>query len=86
MIIEQIDIYGRCSLYASHVIANPGPLDDKSLVVRNEDRSRDRRSVVLKLTKIIKKVGYQRVELSRCGTGSMYPQRECFGDLVGMCV
>ena len=55
VIIEQIDIYGRCSLYASNVISNPGPLDDYDLVVRNEDKTKDRRSVSLKL-KVLRKV------------------------------
>ena len=54
--IEQIDLYGKCSLYASNVIPNPGPLDDHSLVVRNEDKTKDKRSVILKLSKKIKKV------------------------------
>ena len=68
--IEQIDLYGKCSLYASNVISNPGPLDDHSLVVRNEDKTKDKRSVILKLSKKIKKVYYHHCfsasQLLRC--------------------
>lgn len=56
ILIEQIDIQGQCSLYASDVVANPGPLDDYSLVVRNEDKKSDRRSVLLKIKQKLKKV------------------------------
>lgn len=58
VVIEQIDLYGKCSLYASNVIPNPGPLDDHALVVRNEDKTKDKRSVILKLSKTIKKIIY----------------------------
>ncbi len=57
VIIEQIDIYGKCSLYASDIIQNPGPLDDHALVARNEDKTTDRRSLLLKL-KALKKVKF----------------------------
>lgn len=56
VIIEQIDLYGQCHLYASSSKPNPGPLDDKNIVVRNEDSKSDRRSVVLKFGKKIKRV------------------------------
>ena len=58
VIIEQIDIYGKCSLYASDIVQNPGPLDDYALVARNEDKSTDRRSLLLKL-KALKKVKFR---------------------------
>ena len=56
VLIEQIDIMGRCNLYASNYITNPGPLDNSTVVVRNETAVVGSRSVVLHLNKRFKKV------------------------------
>nr|ABX90059.1 hedgling [Amphimedon queenslandica] len=48
VVVEQIDLYGKCHLYASTSKPNPGPLDNSSVVVRNEDLTSDRRFVIVK--------------------------------------
>ena len=55
VLIEQIDIVGRCNLYASNYIQNPGPLDNSTVVVRNETAVAGSRSIVLHLNKTINK-------------------------------
>ena len=80
--IEQIDIYGRCSLYASNVISNPGPLDDKSLVARNEDDKYDRRTVFLKLKKTLKKVRTC-IEIRKYGNIVSFCHDSCYCDYRG---
>ena len=52
--IEQIDLEGRCSLYASTSKPNPGPLDSHELVYRNEDHTSDRRSLHIFIKKKLK--------------------------------
>lgn len=47
VVVEQIDLYGKCNLYASTSKPNPGPLDNSSVVVRNEDLTSDRRFVIV---------------------------------------
>ena len=47
--VEQIDIVGTCSLYASTLVQNPGPLSPGDVVVRNEEESGHKRSVLLHL-------------------------------------
>ena len=54
VVIEQIDLYGKCNLYASTSKPNPGPLDNSSVVVRNEDLTSDRRLVILKGVKKVR--------------------------------
>jgi hypothetical protein len=49
VMIEQIDLVGQCSLYASWSVQNPGPLDPLQTVIRNEDGTRSRRSLHLTL-------------------------------------
>ena len=50
IMIEQIDLVGTCSLYASASVQNPGPLDGDDVVVRNEDHSTHSRFVYLSLS------------------------------------
>ena len=52
IMIEQIDLVGRCSLYASSSVQNPGPLDPHDVVVRNETHSGSSRFVHLTLAHI----------------------------------
>ena len=54
VVVEQIDVYGRCNLYASTVKANPGPLDNSSVVVRNEDITTNKRIVILTSVKKVR--------------------------------
>lgn len=54
VVIEQIDLYGRCNLYASTLKPNPGPLDNNNIVVRNEDSTTNRRTVVLRGVKKVR--------------------------------
>ena len=56
IMIEQIDLVGRSSLYASSTVQNPGPLSSPGSIVRNEDRSVRRRSVLLTLSRIARRV------------------------------
>lgn len=56
ILIEQVDIRGRCNLYASNHVKNPGPLDNSTVVVRNETAVVGSRSVLLHFKKGIKKV------------------------------
>ena len=50
VMIEQVDLVGTCSLYASSSLQNPGPLDPHDLVVSNEDHTRHSRSLHLHLS------------------------------------
>lgn len=56
VVIEQIDIKGRCHLYASNTVANPGPLDNSTSVVKNEDGTVTSRTVTLSIDQSVRKV------------------------------
>ena len=56
VVIEQIDIKGKCHLYASNTVSNPGPLDSSTSVVKNEDGTASSRTVTLSVDQSSKKV------------------------------
>jgi hypothetical protein len=47
VMVEQVDLSGLCSLYASSIKPNPVPLDSNSTVMRNEDHNTNKRSIIL---------------------------------------
>ena len=57
IMIEQIDVVGTCSLYASTSMQNPGPLDPPDVVIRNEDHSVHTRSVLVHFAHALHQVG-----------------------------
>ena len=62
--IEQIDLVGQCSLYASSSVPNPGPLDLPGIVERNEDPNVNFRSVHVTLPHTQDRVSHPYCSLS----------------------
>ena len=56
VVIEQIDIKGRCHLYASNTVPNPGPVGNSTSVVKNEDGTKTSRTVTLSVDQTTRKV------------------------------
>jgi len=49
IIIEQIDIVGRCAVYVSITEVNPGPINPTEVTLRDENPNVNRRRVIVRV-------------------------------------
>ena len=50
VIVEQIDIVGRCAVYTSTTVVNPGPTNPVAVTIRDENPNVNRRRITIRIS------------------------------------